>query len=102
MNVTISINGQERRYAHLVEKWITDRLKEVEAEGGPVCVKVTVSGGEVDLIVTSGGCSGGGGGGGRRPNVLEAEIFERWNKRGLNELEIKPGPLIAFLHQLKP
>ena len=98
MSVTITINGEERRYDRTVERWIAQRLRDLSHHSAPICVKVGVSGEDINVLVSSGGCSGGGGG--RRPNVREAELLAMWEKRGLNEVEINAGKLIAFLHQV--
>ena len=102
LSATVSINGEERRYDRLIEQWISQRLKELRSQSVPICVKVSVTGDGVNLGLSSGGCSGGTGGGGRAPNLQEADILSKWEQRGLREVELNPGKLIAFLHQLKP
>ncbi len=54
----------------------------------------------IDMILSSGDCTRGGGGG-RSPRPQEREIFDLWDKHGLNEADFPGGPLVAFIKQLR-
>ena len=101
MTVTVSINGEERSYARTIEQWISQRLRDLNREGGPICVRISVKGPEVDLWLPSSGCAPGRGSG-RPLTASERQIVDLWKARRLDGEEIQPRLLIAFLHQLKP
>ena len=100
MSIRIRIGQDERELAQADEHWIISRIKQEEANQGSVCVRVIIKGDGVDMVVSSGGCSGGGSGG-RQANAREQEIFELWNKHGLNGKHLAPGEVNAFLKQIR-
>lgn len=100
MSIRIRIGQDERELAQADEHWVISRIKQEEANQGSVCVRIFIKGGDIDLVVSSGGCASGGGGG-RQPNAKEREIFELWAKHGLNGKHLAPGEVNAFLKQIR-
>lgn len=100
MSIRIRIGQDERELAQADEHWIISRIKQEEANQGSVCVRVIIKGDCVDMVVSSGGCAAGGGGG-RQANAKEREIFELWDKFGMNANDLVPGKVNAFLKQIR-
>jgi hypothetical protein len=96
---TIKIGEAEKSLNETTESWIVQQIKQRQ-ENGPVCVRVSVHGDGIDLLLATPGC-GGGSGGGRVPNTREEELIAHWNARHLNTVEWAVGNLIAFLKQTK-
>ena len=65
----------------------------------PVCIKVSIKTGDIDMLLSTPDC--GPGGGGRSPKPKEKDIFDLWDKRGLNKSDFEVGQLIAFVNQIK-
>ena len=99
--ITIQIGGSgERRLEEADESWINQQINRRRDEGQPVCVRVTITTTSLNLTLTTPGCAGTGGGG-RAPNQREQQVFELWQKRGLNTADFSGGNLVAFLKQLE-
>ncbi len=71
-----------------------------EKQGLPVCVKVTIKSGDIDMILSTPSCVPSGDAG-RPPRPKEKEIFDLWDKRGLNSDNFIIGQLNALLNQIK-
>jgi hypothetical protein len=100
-NVTIRIGNETRDLSSVSESWITEQVNRRQAAGQDVCVQVSIHTDAIQVALTTPGCGGGGGGGIRRPNPNEQDVFELWNKRGLNASGFTGGNVVAFVKQLK-
>jgi hypothetical protein len=98
--IRVSVNGTERDLREISVPWLREHIKPARNKGLPVCVKVTIKSGDIDMFLSTPGC-GGAGGGGRPPRPKEKEIFDLWEKRGLNADDFVIGQLNAFLNQIK-
>lgn len=97
--ISIKIGTEERKLEDADESWINQQINRRRAAGESVCVRVRIKEHDLDLILQTPTCSSGGGGG-RRANAREREVFDLWNKLGLNQVNFAGGNLIAFLKQL--
>lgn len=64
-----------------------------------VCVRVAISDGSINLLLSTPGCNDHG-----RPRELNSEekkIIDRWMKRGLDQPDVDEGQLIAFVNEIK-
>lgn len=100
MASTISIGSNSRALSEVDPSWVAQQIRDRRADGRPVCVRLQLDEPDARMSLAAGVCPPAGGGGSRRPNALEAAIFELWGERGLNDGDVKPGELIAFLAQL--
>lgn len=98
--IRIRIGGEEREFASADEQWINQQINRRRADSQPVCVRVTVHEGGLDMVLSTPTC-GASGGGGRPPRPQEKEVFDLWNRRGLDDADFTGGNLVAFLKQLK-
>ena len=99
--IRVIIGDSERELSSIDADWINQQVNRRRADGQAVCVKAIIKADQLDMILTSAGCLQGAIGGGRRPNRYEQEIFDLWEKRGLNEENFHGGNLVAFLKQLR-
>ena len=96
----VKIGGSERPINEATESWINQQINSRKDDKQTVCVQVFLDEGGVDMVLSTPTC-GGGGGGNRRPTTKEQEIFDLWNRRGLNQSNFTGGALVAFLKQLE-
>lgn len=100
MSITVHIGNSSLPLEEVDQHWITQQINLRRQDGiDQICVKVSIDEPGINLNLTSKAC--GGGAGGRPPNPDEKELIELWKKRRLDELEIKPGQLVAFINELK-
>ena len=97
--ITISIGGMSVPVDKAGEGWINQMIVDARKRGVPVCVSVSIDEPGAQFSLSTPGCSRGGGGG-RPPTPKESRIIDAWNRRGLNQPDIHPGDLRAFLGDL--
>jgi hypothetical protein len=97
--ITVAIAGETRDISDASESWINQQINRRRKDGFSVCVVITINTSGVNVTLSTPGCSVGFGGG-RAPNANEREVFELWDKRGLNRPDFTAGNLIAFLKQI--
>jgi hypothetical protein len=98
--IRIRIGDMERELANADEHWITEQINRRRADGQTVCVRVTVHEGDLNMELSTPTCEARGGSN-RPPRPREKEVFDLWDKRGLNDADFTGGNLVAFLKQLK-
>jgi hypothetical protein len=97
--ISVRINDQQRE--GLVESWIAQTVNGFRHDRQAVCVRVTVKGGGLDLMVTAGGCQASPGAS-RPPNERERRVLDRWKACGLDgDPDFSVGQLIRCLTQLE-
>ncbi len=100
--IKVTIGEAERYLDAATPSWIQDQLGSRRDAGVNACVKVVIRYGALNMVLSTANCScSARSGPGRRPNPQEQEIFDLWEKRGLNEPSFHVGQLIAFLNQLR-
>jgi len=98
--ITVEIGMDRRKLDDATESWINEQINKRRADKQPVCVRVMIEDGSINIVLSTPGCRGLGGGG-RPPSARENEIFNLWDKRGMNSTDFHGGNLIAFLKQLR-
>ena len=101
MSIRIRIGQDEREFNQADEHWIISRIKQEQADQGNACIRIFIKAGDIDVILSSGGCPKSEGGGGRKPTAKEQEFFNLWRKLGLNANEVTGGKVNAFLKQAR-
>lgn len=96
--ITLKIGNAERKGSDIEERWIAQQIRKRREDGQPICIKMVINIGEINVVLTSRACSGGSGGG-RNPNRKERKLFELWKERGLKGQDINVGMLVSFLRQ---
>ena len=98
--IRISIGDSEREIGDANPSWIREHVELLRNQNLPVCVRITIKSGDVDMALATPGCASGACGS-RPPRPKEEEIFELWEKRSLNQDDFVLGQLIAFVNQIK-
>lgn len=98
--ITVKIGQEERHVDEVDPQWINQQINARKSAGESVCVRVKISDGEVDLLLSTPTC-GSGTGAGRKARPRELEVLDLWRQRGLNEENFTGGGLVAFLQQLE-
>lgn len=98
--IKIRIENEERLLAEADEQWINQQINQRRAAGQPVCVRVIIKEGDVDMVLSTPTC-GASGPGGRAARPRESSVFDLWDRRGLNETAFTGGNLVAFLKQIR-
>ncbi len=96
--VKIKIGSEERNREDADPSWINQQINR-RRKDGPICVRVTINNDAINMVLSSGDCPRAGGGRQARPQ--EREIFDLWDKHGLNETDFPSGHLVAFIKQLQ-
>lgn len=99
--IKIRIANEERQIETADVQWINQQVNRRREEGHPVCVRVIIHEGGLDMILASSNCGSSAGGAGRPPNNQEKKVFDLWDQRGLNRADFAGGSLVAFLQQIK-
>ncbi|MBU0910490.1 MAG: hypothetical protein KKA54_15700 [Proteobacteria bacterium] len=98
--IRVRIGDSERELPSLSESWIYQQINRRKADGLSICVRVFINDDRLNMSLSSAGCPQDTTGG-RPPTRYEKEIFDLWEKRGLNMENFHGGNLVAFLKQLK-
>lgn len=81
------------------EDELIKQIKGRRDDGVPLCIKVTIKSGNLNLVLTTPDCQGGNGG--RPPTVQEKDLFDLWGKMKLDTNDFAPGNLMGFLKQVQ-
>lgn len=99
MIIRIKIGESERELAKASESWINQQINRRREDRISVCVRVKIQNSRLNMVLSTPTCPSGNGG--RPPTMYEQEVFDLWEKRGLNSSNFTGGHLVAFLKQLK-
>jgi len=97
--ITVHINDSYRVNADITESWINRQINERVRDRVPVCVKVEIEEGDLNMGLSTPSCIGTGKGG-RPPNKKEQIVYDLWDKHNLHTNDFSGGNLIAFLKQI--
>lgn len=80
--IKIRIANEERQIDAADVQWINQQVNRRREEGHPVCVRVIIREGGLDMILASSNCGNSAGSGGRPPNIQEKKVFDLWDQAG--------------------
>ena len=100
MGIRVLIGSSERDINNIEPNWINEQVNRRRSEGVPVCAKVIIEEGDINLSLATSDCPSTGGGN-RRLTGPEKEVVDLWNKLHLSETNFSSGNLVAFLKQLR-
>ena len=96
--IRVRIGDSEREFSSISEGWVNQQINRRRADGQNVCVRVIIRHGQLNMTLSTPSCPQGTSG--RPPNRHEKQVFDLWEKRGLNKDQFTGGNLVAFLKQL--
>ncbi len=97
--IRVRIGDSERELSSVSENWINQQINRRKADGLSVCARVIIKDSNLNMSLSSAGCPQSATRG-RTPNRNEQEIFDLWEKRGMNNPDFHGGNLVAFLKQI--
>ena len=99
MSIKVQIGTNERDISKIEPNWVNEQINRRKKDDVPICVRVSINQGDINIALATTDCPSGGSGG-RPPNGQEKEIFALWNKLHLNRESFSIGNLVAFLKQI--
>ena len=100
MMIKVQIEGIEKIFSELSVSWVHEQIKQRQRDGLSVCVRVFVTTGNIDLVLSSGECFSSGASN-RRATKDECRIFDLWDDFQLKNVPINSGRVISFLQKIK-
>jgi hypothetical protein len=82
------------------ESWISRQIVGLKDNRLPLCIRVSIQEGSVNLLLATQGCVDSGGGS-RVPNRDESKVFELWREMKLDGEDFHPGKFIAFFKRVR-
>lgn len=98
--IIVSIGEEQRSLQDATPVWINEQIQRRRADGQPICARVSIQQGGLNMSLATPNCTSTQGSG-RRPTPDEQELFALWADRGLNDPHFSGGNLLAFLAQLR-
>ena len=99
MGVRIIIGTSEREIKNIEPNWINEQIRKRKDDDIPVCVRVLIDHGDINISLATSGCPNSPG----KRRILtrsENEVVDLWNKLHLRDSGFASGNLLAFLKQL--
>jgi hypothetical protein len=97
--IRVIIGDVESELKTINESWINQQINRRKADAQSICVRVIIHQGNLNMTLTTPACALGQPG--RTPNAHEADIFDLWERCGLNKQRFTGGNLISFLKKIK-
>lgn len=97
--IRVRIGDVENELNSINESWINQQINRRRADGQNVCVRVIINRGNLNMVLSTPSCPTEPSN--RPPNKDEEDIFNLWERSGLNKQQFTGGNLIAFLQKLK-
>ncbi|TVT47100.1 MAG: hypothetical protein FHK82_18215 [Sedimenticola thiotaurini] len=96
----IIIGSSERDINNIEPNWINEQINRRRNEGVPVCVRIIIEKGDINISLATSDCPSSAGIR-RTLTGAENEILNLWNRLHLSETNFSSGNLVAFLKQLR-
>ena len=100
MSIKIRIGSSERNIEDIEPNWISEQVNRRKREGVPVCVRIKINTGSINMSLATSDCPKSSGTH-RSPNPQENEIFDLWERLHLHDSKFSAGNLVAFIKQLR-
>lgn len=97
--IKIQIGSTERDLNKASEGWIREQIERRRQDGQPVCVRVIIEQGALNMSLSTSGCPPSNRPS-RAPKPEERKVFDFWEKSGLNKPDFQVRSLIVFLKQV--
>ena len=94
--IEISIGGEHRYGRDVTPAWLRSGIDKLRQSGSPVCVKIRIQSGTIDMILATEECPSSVDEG--RPfRPEERKIFELWQRKNLTENQFSVNDLAEFI-----
>lgn len=98
--IKVIINEQDRIWDSSQAGWLNGTINDLQKDGIPVCVQVSIQYGDINVGLSAGSCSSSSCAG-RPPNSRERELITSWNVMTIDEIPLNSGKIISFLNRVK-
>ena len=99
--VHVSIGNEDRDLRDVASAWLRSAVQRLRHSGAPVCVKVSITSGAIDMILATRDCPTGEAEGVRPYRDEEIKIFHDWQAKRLDTGDFTVGDLEDFLKRLR-
>jgi hypothetical protein len=99
--IRITIGANERDIGGVTPGWVREHVQDLRARGIAACVRISIEVGSMNMILSTPCCPSSEEVVHRPYQGREKEIFEWWEKRGLNRDDFDVNELIAFIDQIR-
>lgn len=99
MGVRVVIGSSDRDINNIEPNWINEQIGRRKSEGVPVCVRVLIDHGDINISLATSDCPSSSSGN-RRLTGPENEVVDLWKKLHLDKNDFSSGNLVVFLKQL--
>lgn len=96
--IEVQIGNTKKNLEHTNPSWINEQLDRRRRESELICVQVFMDRPQMHIRLSTPDCPPVTGG--RSATPQEQELFDMWEKRGLNDANFASGNLVAFLKQV--
>lgn len=101
INLRIGANTRDFNAINEIdENWISRQIVGLKDNQLPLCIRVSIHEGSVNLLLATQDCADSGGGS-RLPNREESKVFELWREMKLDGEDFNPGKFIAFFKRVR-
>ena len=97
--IKVVIGKEERDLRDATPGWLRSSIETARHSASPLCVKVRIVEGAIDMILATPGCPSGEEG--RPYRGEELKVFERWRNKNLNTDDFTAPDLEEFLVSLR-
>lgn len=101
--IDLKIGANSRKFNNINEideSWISQQINWSKNNGHPICVRVSIDEGSINLLLATHGCASSGGGS-RLPNRDESRVFDLWSEMKLDNRDFQLEKFIAFFKRLR-
>lgn len=98
--IKVIINEQDRIWDSSQAGWLNGTINDLQKDGIPICVRVSIQYGDTNVGLSAGSCSSSSYAG-RPPNSSERELINSWNDMAVDEIPLNSGKIISFLNRVK-
>lgn len=85
--IKVIINEQDRIWDSSQAGWLNGTINDLQKDGIPVCVQVSIQYGDINVGLSAGSCSSSSCAG-RSPNSRERELITSWNVMTIDEIHL--------------
>lgn len=99
--VYVSIGNENRDLRDVASAWLRSATQRLRHSGSPLCVKISITSGAIDMILATCDCPTGDAEEVRPFRGEEITIFRDWQAKRLDTTDFSEGDLEDFLKRLR-
>lgn len=96
--IKVIINEQDRVWDSSQAGWLNSTINDLQKDGIPLCVRVSIQYGDINVGLSAGSCSSSSSAV-RPPNSRERELIKSWNEMAVDETPLNSGKIVSLLNR---